>query len=285
MGGVVSKLVKSVIVTLIPHSISQSADFLVMGLGFRYSSQLIVRGEYTTTQFFVIFISVVFGGQAAPQYFAYTTSISKAAVSANYLFWLKSIKAAEVYETEENREKGPSGEGSAALENVHFQYKQRDASKVLRGISMTVKPGTYAAIVGPSGCGKSTIILLLERFYQPTSGHLTLNGIDVASMSLLKYRRYMSLVQQEPPLYLGSVRENIAIGLEHEPTHEEVEEACRQANAWEFVSWLPEGLDTPCGTRGLQFSGGQRQRIAVARALTWKPRMLLLDEATSALDT
>ena len=95
----------------------------------------------------------------------------------------------------------------------------------------------------------------------------------------------MSLVQQEPTLYQGSIRENIAIGLEYEPTDDEVNEACRQSNALEFVSSLPEGLSTPCGTKGLQFSGGQRQRIAIARALVRKPRLLLLDEATSALDT
>ena len=95
----------------------------------------------------------------------------------------------------------------------------------------------------------------------------------------------MSLVQQEPTLYEGSVRENISLGLQYEPSDEEVLEACRQANAHEFVSSLPEGLNTPCGSKGLSFSGGQRQRIAIARALIRNPRLLLLDEATSALDT
>ncbi len=150
---------------------------------------------------------------------------------------------------------------------------------------MNIEPGTYAAFVGPSGCGKSTMVSLLERFYDPTSGRITLNGDDISAMSPHAYRRYMSLVQQEPPLYLGSVRDNIAIGLEYEPSLEEVQDACRQANAFDFVSSLPEGLNTPCGSKGLQFSGGQRQRIAVARALVRKPRLLLLDEATSALDT
>lgn len=95
----------------------------------------------------------------------------------------------------------------------------------------------------------------------------------------------MSLVQQEPPLYQGSVRENISIGLSYDPTDEEVETACRQSNALDFITSLPEGLNTSCGSKGGQFSGGQKQRIAVARALIRKPRLLLLDEATSALDT
>ena len=104
-------------------------------------------------------------------------------------------------------------------------------------------------------------------------------------MSPYHYRNYMSLVQQEPTLFEGTVRENITLGLQHEPTEEECLEACRQSNALEFISSLPEALTTRCGTRGIQFSGGQRQRIAIARALIRQPRLLLLDEATSALDT
>ena len=152
-------------------------------------------------------------------------------------------------------------------------------------MSLQIEPGSYAACVGPSGCGKTTVISLLERFYDPISGCITLDDREIAGMSPRLYRGYMSLVQQEPTLYQGSVRENIALGLQYDPSDEEVLEACRQANAYEFVSSLPEALSTDCGSKGLQFSGGQRQRIAIARALIRKPRLLLLDEATSALDT
>lgn len=284
LGDIVAKVIPGLVVTLIPYALSQSIDFLIMALGFWYGSRLIASGEYTTSQFFVIFIAVIFGGQGTAQFFSYTTSITKAKIAANYVFWLRTITP-HIRETDENRDRKPDGDGTVGLEDVSFRYKQRDAARVLRGISMTIEPGMHAAVVGPSGCGKSTIIALLERFYDPTSGRITLNSCDISHLSPFAYRRYISLVQQEPPLYLGSVRENIALGLDYEPSEKEVHEACRQANALDFVTSLPEGLNTPCGSKGLQFSGGQRQRIAVARALIRKPRLLLLDEATSALDT
>lgn len=284
LNGIVNKVIKNLVVTLIPYALSQSADFLVMALGFWYGAQLIAKGEYNTTQFFVIFVAIVFGGQGVAQFFMYSTSITKATGSANYILWLRTIKP-NIRESDETNGKGPTSDGTIAMEDVEFRYKQRNASRVLRGISMKITPGTFAAFVGPSGCGKSTVVSLLLRFYDPISGRITLDDQDISLMSPQLYRRYMSLVQQEPPLYLGSVRENIALGLEHEPSDSEVEEACRQANVLEFVSSLPEGLNTPCGSKGLQFSGGQRQRIAIARALIRQPRLLLLDEATSALDT
>ncbi|KAK5080763.1 hypothetical protein LTR05_008468 [Lithohypha guttulata] len=285
LDNIVAKVIRSAMITIIPYSLSQSIDFLVIGFGFWYGSRLIAAGEYTVTQFFVIFIAVVFGGQNAAQFFSYTTSITKATGSANYIFWLRTVRST-IRESDDNRDVGPStNDALITFQNVEFQYQRRSTARVLRNVSIKIEPGTYAAFVGPSGCGKSTIISLLERFYDPTSGRITLNEDDISLMSPNLYRRYMSLVQQEPPLYMGSVRDNIAIGLDYEPSNEEIQEACQQAHVTDFVSSLPEGLNTPCGSKGLQFSGGQRQRIAIARALIRKPKLLLLDEATSALDT
>jgi ATP-binding cassette subfamily B (MDR/TAP) protein 1 len=281
---ITAKVIRNLTFALIPYALSQSADFLVMALGFWYGSQLIAKGEYTVSQFFVIFIAIVFGGQGVAQFFSYSTSITKAKGSANYILWLRTVKP-DICESPETHGKGPAADAAIAMEDVEFRYKQRNASRVLRGISMSIKPGTFAAFVGPSGCGKSTVVSLLLRFYDPSSGRITIADEDITHLSPELYRRHMSLVQQEPPLYLGTVRDNIALGLASAPSAQQIEDACRAANAWSFIASLPEGLDTQCGSRGLQFSGGQRQRIAIARALVREPRLLLLDEATSALDT
>jgi ATP-binding cassette subfamily B (MDR/TAP) protein 1 len=129
------------------------------------------------------------------------------------------------------------------------------------------------------------MISLLERFYDPVSGRVSCDGVDLQDLCPRKYRRDVALVQQEPVLYQGSVRDNIAMGIETEVTDAQIEVAAKQSNISDFVASLPEGLTTLCGSRGTQLSGGQRQRIAIARALIREPRLLLLDEATSALDT
>ena len=131
------------------------------------------------------------------------------------------------------------------------------------------------------------MIAMLERYYDPTSGVICIDGDALTSLNPRLYRKQLALVQQEPALYPGSIRENVAFGLDEEleATDDRIEAALRAANAWDFVSSLPEGVRTLCGTSGSQLSGGQRQRVAIARALVRQPRVILLDEATSALDT
>ncbi|KAK5208744.1 hypothetical protein LTR41_005973 [Exophiala xenobiotica] len=281
---VVLRSTKALVWTMFWFSLSQSIEFLAMALGFWYGSRLLASGEYTTGQFYVIFVGVLFAGQAAGQFFGYSTSLTKAQEGANYILWLRTLKPT-IAETDQNKDNGPEGEGPIDLEDVEFRYRQRESARVLRGISMSIAPGQFVAYVGASGCGKSTLVALLERFYDPTTGRICLEGKNIAEMSPRLHRAHMSLVQQEPTLYQGSVRENVSLGLDFEPSEDEIKEACRKANALDFVISLPEGFDTPCGSRGMQFSGGQRQRIAIARALIRNPHLLLLDEATSALDT
>lgn len=149
------------------------------------------------------------------------------------------------------------------------------------------------AVVGASGCGKSTVVALLERFYDPSTGTIRIDDTDsLTDLNPRLYRGIVSLVQQEPTLFQGSIRENIALGVDQSPdddvltvSDEQIESALRAANAWDFVSSLPDGVSTAAGANGTQLSGGQRQRIAIARSLIRNPKILLLDEATSALDT
>lgn len=178
-----------------------------------------------------------------------------------------------------------SGPAAVDVINLEFAYRQRPGVKVINGVQIQIDKGEFVACVGASGCGKSTMVSLLERFYQATSGHIEYNSINIDNLCPKNYRQNIALVQQEPTLLSGTLRENIAFGLEREPTDGEVEDACKQANIWDFVTSLPNGLATDCGSSGTKLSDGQRQRIAIARALTRSPKLLLLDEATSALDT
>lgn len=270
------------------YSLSQSISFLVMGLGFWYGGRLVSFGEYSTVQFYVVFVAIIFSGEAAALFFQFTTSLTKARAAINYIFSVRKTHILLDPPTKPDAEKSdePTKGAHVSCDEVTFSYAQRPNLKVLRGIDVDIKPGKMVAFVGASGCGKSTMIALLQRFYDPTTGQIRVDGKDIQAYDRCEYRREVALVQQEPVLYQGSIRENIALGVESgEPSEEDIIDACKQANVWDFVSSLPEGLNTACGSQGLSLSGGQRQRIAIARALIRKPRLLLLDEATSALDT
>ncbi|CAL5221232.1 g3384 [Coccomyxa viridis] len=189
--------------------------------------------------------------------------------------------------------KPSSFSGHLELKDVEFSYPSRPDTRVLGGVSLSVKPGEVVALVGPSGGGKSSIVKLVERFYLPSSGAVMLDGRDVGLYDAKWLKRNVALVAQEPVLFARSVRRNILYGLEVEdgvppeqvPSNEHVEEAARLANAHDFIMAMPQGYETDCGEKGVSLSGGQKQRIAIARALVRKPTVLLLDEATSALDS
>jgi ATP-binding cassette subfamily B protein len=173
--------------------------------------------------------------------------------------------------------------GAITFEQVGYAYD--GGRSAVRDFTLSVAPGETVALVGASGAGKSTVLNLVIGFIRPTSGRLLLDGTDMAGLDLRTYRRFVSVVPQESILFDGTIRENVAYGMEDEADEEAVRAALRDANALEFVDRLPQGLDTLVGEHGARLSGGQRQRLAIARALIRDPKVLILDEATSALDT
>jgi ABC-type multidrug transport system fused ATPase/permease subunit len=174
--------------------------------------------------------------------------------------------------------------GAIEFKNVSFEYPSRKDFAVLHDISFTIEPGQQIALVGPSGAGKSTLVSLLMKFYEPTRGTINFDSKNSRIFPLAAIRSQMAIVPQDVFLFGGAIRENIAYG-KPTATNEEIIEAAKQANAWEFINNFPEVLDTIVGERGVQLSGGQRQRIAIARAVLKNPKILLLDEATSSLDS
>jgi len=173
--------------------------------------------------------------------------------------------------------------GEVAMAGVHFAYPGRPDLPALKGFSLTVRPGETVALVGPSGAGKSTVFRLLLRFYDPQSGLVSLDGVDVRQADPAEVRSRFAWVSQEAPLFSGSALENIRFGRES-ATEDEARAVADEAQALSFIEALPEGFATPLGERGKSLSGGQRQRLAIARALVRDAPILLLDEATSALD-
>jgi len=248
---------------------------MVIGVGIRF-----VQQQAMTIGEFVAFYSYV-GSLLGPiSVFAnLSTIISQGLAGAERIGRLMRI-IPEIQEVPDPVKAGKL-QGQIIFEDVSFSYSDQP---VIKDLNLTIEPGRKVALVGPSGCGKTTLGNLILRFYDVTKGRILIDGLDIRKYSKDSYRNNVAVVLQEPFLFSGTIRDNIAYAKKN-ATNEEVLHAARMANVEEFVNMLPHGYKTIIGENGASLSGGQKQRIAIARAILKNPSILILDEATSALDT
>ncbi|XP_030639135.1 LOW QUALITY PROTEIN: ATP-dependent translocase ABCB1 [Chanos chanos] len=277
--------VRKSIAANVSRGITQFITFGMFALALWYGTKLSLDEpqHYSIGRVIMVFFSVVVGalslGQGAPS----LESITKARAAAYEIYNIIDMPC-PIDSSSEEGHKPESLKGDIEFKNVHFSYPSRKDVKILQGMSLKIPHGKTIALVGSSGCGKSTTIQLLQRFYDPDAGEVRLDGHDIRSLNVRWLRESVGIVSQEPVLFSTTIAENVRYG-RADATDEDIERALKDANAYEFISRLPDKLNTMVGERGAQLSGGQKQRIAIARALVKNPKVLLLDEATSALDT
>ncbi|KAF8861738.1 ABC transporter-like protein [Acephala macrosclerotiorum] len=268
--------------------------YFVYALAYWWGAKQVRSGEYTPLQFFIVLPAILFSAQAAGQIFSLAPDIGRAKGAASRVFALHDQKPsidATSTGSQECTQLTPSCPksqyGSITFQNVSLAYASRPDTTVFKDLNLTIKAGETVALVGRSGAGKTSTISLIERFYDPTSGSILLDGIDIRTVPVSQHRARISLVAQDPDLFSGSIAFNVGLGArpEHKASIEEIVDACKAVGIHEFISSLPDGYNTQCGVNGSQLSGGQKQRVAIARAYIRDPEILLLDEATSALDS
>ncbi|KAE8723167.1 ABC transporter B family member 22 [Hibiscus syriacus] len=263
---------------------SQSLTTCTWALDFWYGSKLISQGYITAKALFETFMILVSTGRVIADAGSMTSDLSKGSEAVESVFAV--LDRYTTIEPEDLDGYNPEMiSGHVELCDIDFAYPARPNVMIFRAFSLKIEEGKSTALVGQSGSGKSTIIGLIERFYDPIEGSVKIDGRDIRSYRLRSLRKHIALVSQEPSLFAGSIRENIAYGASDKMDESQIIEAAIAANAHEFISGLKDGYNTWCGDRGLQLSGGQKQRIAIARAILKNPTILLLDEATSALDS
>ena len=233
------KSLQSILRSSILYASSQSFMFLCTGLGFWYGGTLLGNNEITELHFFICFSSIIFGAQSAGTIFSFAPDMGKAKQAAKELKTLFD-RVPAIDSWSQDGERFSDMEGTIEFRDVHFRYPTRPEQPVLRGLNLTVKPGQYVALVGASGCGKSTTIALMERFYDPLSGGVFVDGKEISNLNINDYRGFLALVSQEPTLYQGTVRENVLLGADREDVPEEtIIQACKDANIYDFIISLP----------------------------------------------
>ena len=302
------EMVKQSFKTNIWLAIANSCGSFIYAFAYWWGSKNIIEGRYDQKAFFIILISMLLSAQLWGQLFTLAPELSKAKSAISRICGVVDLgddpsnaapgRSSFDLDTIDKEKRDvealadspapvvPGGGARVVFKDVQFSYPARPGVQVLTSLSLSIQPGQFCALVGPSGAGKSTVLALLERFYSPSAGNITINGVDISRNHGTSFRDDIAYVPQNNVLFQGSIKFNIALGARpgHEPSDAEIQEACELANIHQTIVELPQGYETECGANGSQLSGGQRQRLSIARALVRKPKLLLLDESTSALD-